>query len=54
MVLIAFDQRPLWISLLVYATVAITVLSGADYFFGFRSLVQERQARRAPGSSPAP
>jgi hypothetical protein len=33
-VLIAVHGRPLWVSLLVYATVAITVLSGADYFFG--------------------
>jgi CDP-diacylglycerol---glycerol-3-phosphate 3-phosphatidyltransferase len=41
MVLIAFDDRPLWISLLVYATVAITVFSGADYFFGFRRLLRE-------------
>ena len=24
--------RPLWVSLLVYATVAVTVISGADYF----------------------
>ena len=40
MVLIAFDSRPLWISLLVYATVAVTVLSGVDYFFGFRRLVR--------------
>ncbi len=28
------DPRPLWVSLLVYVTVAVTVLSGADYFFG--------------------
>jgi CDP-diacylglycerol---glycerol-3-phosphate 3-phosphatidyltransferase len=32
--LIAVDGRPLWVSLLVYATVLVTVLSGADYFFG--------------------
>ena len=36
MVLIAVHGRPLWVSLLVYATVVITVLSGADYFFGQR------------------
>jgi CDP-diacylglycerol---glycerol-3-phosphate 3-phosphatidyltransferase len=36
MVLIAVEGRPLWVSLLVYATVLITVLSGADYFFGLR------------------
>jgi CDP-diacylglycerol--glycerol-3-phosphate 3-phosphatidyltransferase len=34
MVLIAVHGRPLWVSLLVYATVAVTVISGADYFFG--------------------
>jgi CDP-diacylglycerol---glycerol-3-phosphate 3-phosphatidyltransferase len=34
MVLIAVHGRPLAVSLLVYATVLITVLSGADYFFG--------------------
>jgi CDP-diacylglycerol--glycerol-3-phosphate 3-phosphatidyltransferase len=34
--LIAVNGHPLWLSLLVYVTVAITVLSGADYFFGLR------------------
>ncbi len=34
MVLIAVDGRPPWVSALVYATVVVTVLSGADYFFG--------------------
>jgi CDP-diacylglycerol--glycerol-3-phosphate 3-phosphatidyltransferase len=35
MVLITVNgPRPLWVSLLVYATVLVTVLSGADYFFG--------------------
>jgi CDP-diacylglycerol---glycerol-3-phosphate 3-phosphatidyltransferase len=42
LVLIAVDGRPLWVSLLVYATVTITVLSGADYFFGFRRYLGER------------
>jgi CDP-diacylglycerol---glycerol-3-phosphate 3-phosphatidyltransferase len=32
----------------VWVTVAITVVSGADYFFGFRNLIQARQSRRAP------
>ena len=36
MVLIAVPREPLWVSLLVYVTVAVTVLSGADYFFGLR------------------
>jgi CDP-diacylglycerol--glycerol-3-phosphate 3-phosphatidyltransferase len=46
--LIAVDDHPLWLTLLVAVTTVITVISGADYFFGFRSLVQERQGRRAP------
>ena len=54
LVLITVDGSPAWVDVLVWLTTAITVVSGADYFFGFRSLVQERQARRAPGSSPAP
>ena len=48
MVLILVEGSPLWVDLLVWVTTLITVISGADYFFGFRSLVQARQARRAP------
>jgi CDP-diacylglycerol---glycerol-3-phosphate 3-phosphatidyltransferase len=33
-VLIAVHGRPLWVSVLLYGTVLVTVLSGADYFFG--------------------
>ncbi len=44
MLLIAVHGRPLWLSLVVYATVLITVLSGADYFFGLRRSL----SRRAP------
>jgi CDP-diacylglycerol---glycerol-3-phosphate 3-phosphatidyltransferase len=36
MCLIAFHHHPVWVDLLVYATVVVTVLSGADYFFGLR------------------
>jgi CDP-diacylglycerol--glycerol-3-phosphate 3-phosphatidyltransferase len=43
--LIAVHGRPLWLWLLIYATVVITVLSGADYFFGLRRHVGA--ARRA-------
>jgi CDP-diacylglycerol--glycerol-3-phosphate 3-phosphatidyltransferase len=50
MVLITVGSGPLWVSLLVYATVVVTVLSGADYFFGLRRQLTE--ARRAtPGGS---
>src|SRR5579862_1505043 len=34
MVLITVGRGPVWVDVLVYATVVITVLSGADYFFG--------------------
>ena len=52
--LILVSGSPLWVDVLVWVTVVITILSGADYFFGFRSLIQERQARRAPSGSPPP
>jgi CDP-diacylglycerol---glycerol-3-phosphate 3-phosphatidyltransferase len=42
LVLIIVDGRPIGVDLLVYATVVITVLSGADYFFGLRRLLTER------------
>ena len=34
--LIVVGRGPVWVDVLVYATVAVTVLSGADYFFGLR------------------
>ncbi|MGA9634511.1 MAG: CDP-diacylglycerol--glycerol-3-phosphate 3-phosphatidyltransferase [Solirubrobacterales bacterium] len=40
--LIAIDPAPLGINLLVYAAVAVTVISGVDYFFGFRRMISER------------
>jgi CDP-diacylglycerol---glycerol-3-phosphate 3-phosphatidyltransferase len=43
--LIAFDPAPLWVDLLVYAAVAATVISGADYFFGLRQRLEEQGAR---------
>jgi CDP-diacylglycerol---glycerol-3-phosphate 3-phosphatidyltransferase len=50
MLLIAFNPRPWWVSLVVYATVFITVLSGADYFFGIRRLTDEARSRASGGS----
>jgi CDP-diacylglycerol--glycerol-3-phosphate 3-phosphatidyltransferase len=47
MCLIAVHGQPLWVSLIVYATVIITVLSGADYFFGIR----RRLGSRSPGGA---
>lgn len=34
----------LWVDLLVYATVAVTVASGADYFFGLRRTLGARDS----------
>ena len=48
LVLITVSGSPTWVDVLVAVTTIITVISGADYFFGFRSLAQARQARRAP------
>jgi CDP-diacylglycerol---glycerol-3-phosphate 3-phosphatidyltransferase len=52
MALIAFPGGPLWVDLVVYATVAVTVLSGADYFFGLRRRLEEaKRARAEPAGS---
>ena len=48
--LIAVHGEPLWVSLLLYTTVAVTVLSGLDFFFGLRRQLQQAQVR-APGST---
>jgi CDP-diacylglycerol--glycerol-3-phosphate 3-phosphatidyltransferase len=46
--LIAADPSPLGVDLLVYAAVAMTIISGVDYFFGFRKMSQkELPATRA-------
>jgi CDP-diacylglycerol---glycerol-3-phosphate 3-phosphatidyltransferase len=49
LVLITVDDSPAWVDVLVWVTTAITVISGADYFFGFRSLVE---ARRGAAGAP--
>jgi CDP-diacylglycerol---glycerol-3-phosphate 3-phosphatidyltransferase len=46
--LIAANPAPAWVDLLVYAAVAVTVISGADYFFGLRKRIEEeREDRKA-------
>ena len=56
--LIAFDDSPLGVDILVYAAVAMTVFSGADYFLGLRRHMEEAEAEaaasRAPTSASAP
>jgi CDP-diacylglycerol---glycerol-3-phosphate 3-phosphatidyltransferase len=42
--LIAFDPAPGWADALLYVAVAVTVISGADYFFGLRRRIAEHQA----------
>ena len=44
LVLIAVDERTAWVDALVYVTVFVTVASGIDYFFNFRSLLRTRRA----------
>jgi CDP-diacylglycerol---glycerol-3-phosphate 3-phosphatidyltransferase len=46
--LIAVEPAPLAVDLLVYAAVAVTAISGIDYFFNFR-----RHAARAAGEAEA-
>ncbi len=36
---------PLWVSALLYLTVAVTVLSGLDYFFGVRRIMAKSEAQ---------
>jgi CDP-diacylglycerol---glycerol-3-phosphate 3-phosphatidyltransferase len=45
--LIVFEPAPLAVDLLVYLAVAVTVISGADYFFGLRRTIAEQREARA-------
>lgn len=51
--LIAVEGSPLWLEVLVYATVAITLVSGVDYFFGLRRILKEHDERAAARSAEA-
>lgn len=44
---IAVHRQPLWVSLLIYLTVVVTVLSGLDYFFGLRRRISQAEAERS-------
>ena len=48
MVLITVTRRTAWVDALVYVTVAVTVLSGADYFFGLRARLSGRGVEPGP------
>ncbi len=45
--LIAADPAPLWVDVLVYVAVAMTLISGADYFFGLRRKLAEHEGKAA-------
>jgi CDP-diacylglycerol--glycerol-3-phosphate 3-phosphatidyltransferase len=47
--LIAANPAPVWVDVLVYAAVAVTVISGADYFFGLRRRIEEEREERKAG-----
>jgi CDP-diacylglycerol--glycerol-3-phosphate 3-phosphatidyltransferase len=40
------EPTPAWVDGLVYGAVAITIISGIDYFFGLRRVLREAEARR--------
>ncbi len=42
---IAVHGQPLWVSVLLYLAVLVTVLSGLDYFFGLRRHMREAQTQ---------
>jgi CDP-diacylglycerol---glycerol-3-phosphate 3-phosphatidyltransferase len=46
--LIIWEPAPAWVDGLVYLAVAVTVISGADYFFGLRRRIQEARSAAAP------
>jgi len=48
---ISYDPTPGWVDALVYVAVAITVVSGIDYFFGLRRLMREAERRRQAGAA---
>jgi CDP-diacylglycerol--glycerol-3-phosphate 3-phosphatidyltransferase len=52
--LILFDPAPLAVDVLVYLAVAMTVISGVDYFLGVRRTIEEERRRRAAIRRKAP
>jgi len=47
----AGEPSPAWVDGLVYGAVAITIVSGIDYFFGLRRVLREAEARRETAAS---
>jgi CDP-diacylglycerol---glycerol-3-phosphate 3-phosphatidyltransferase len=44
--LIAANPAPAWVDVLVYLALAVTVVSGADYFFGLRKRIEAQQRQK--------
>ena len=53
-VIVAGHPTPAWVDGLVYGAVAITIVSGIDYFFGLRRVLREAEARKAAGAAKEP
>jgi CDP-diacylglycerol---glycerol-3-phosphate 3-phosphatidyltransferase len=51
---IAVHGDPVWVTALLYVTVAVTVLSGLDYFFGLRRQVAQAQKAQARTRAASP
>jgi CDP-diacylglycerol--glycerol-3-phosphate 3-phosphatidyltransferase len=45
------EPSPAWVDGLVYGMVAITIVSGVDYFFGLRRVLREAEARGAEAAA---
>jgi CDP-diacylglycerol--glycerol-3-phosphate 3-phosphatidyltransferase len=50
----AGEPSPGWVDGLVYGAVAITIVSGVDYFFGLRRVLREAEERREAAAAGAP
>jgi CDP-diacylglycerol--glycerol-3-phosphate 3-phosphatidyltransferase len=50
--LIIFEPAPGWVDALVYVAVAVTVISGADYFLGLRKRIEEGSVDAERGKVP--
>jgi CDP-diacylglycerol--glycerol-3-phosphate 3-phosphatidyltransferase len=51
--LIAIDPSPTWVDILVYVALAVTVISGVDYFFGLRKRIEALEQERAAAKAKA-
>lgn len=53
LVVIAVHGQPAWVTGLIYVTVAVTVLSGLDFFFGLRKAVNAAHAGKLAAAAAA-